>query len=140
MIPVTDAPVVVDGGFITCPGGLAGINLAMLLVDQHCGKTRSHKALHYLMADCGFEEARAVTTDIETRPSAFQAALQLTVVCQGRCLRSIGSCRRQGEHDPDSPSSENLQPSIRIGNRLVWLIGRAPRINKLPVIGRESSP
>ncbi|AXK67873.1 MULTISPECIES: GlxA family transcriptional regulator [Burkholderia] len=63
--PVTDAPVVVDGGFITCPGGLAGINLAMLLVDQHCGKTRSHKALHYLMADCGFEEARAVTQESE---------------------------------------------------------------------------
>jgi transcriptional regulator GlxA family with amidase domain len=57
---VTDAAVVVDGTFITCPGGLAAINLAMHLVTEHCGKTRSHKALHYLMADRGFEEIQTL--------------------------------------------------------------------------------
>jgi transcriptional regulator GlxA family with amidase domain len=65
VIAVTDAPVVVDGGFITCPGGLAAINLAMHLVTTHCGSTRSHKALHYLMADRGFEEIQAMRDDSE---------------------------------------------------------------------------
>jgi transcriptional regulator GlxA family with amidase domain len=65
VIPVTDAPVVVDGDFITCPGGLAAINLAMYLVTNNCGKVRSHKALHYLMADRGFEEMQAMKEDEE---------------------------------------------------------------------------
>lgn len=65
VIPVTDAPVVVDGGIITCPGGLASINLAMHLVTKNCGKTRTHKALHYLMADRGFAEMQAVKEDAE---------------------------------------------------------------------------
>lgn len=59
VIPVTNTPVVVDGKFISCPGGLASINLAMHLVDQYCGKSRTQKALHFLMADRGFEELHA---------------------------------------------------------------------------------
>jgi len=60
VIPVTDQPVVRDGGFITCPGGLASINLAMQLVTEHCGSVRSDKTLHYLMADRGFDEMQAL--------------------------------------------------------------------------------
>ncbi|MEK6345983.1 MAG: helix-turn-helix domain-containing protein [Burkholderia sp.] len=60
---VTDQPVVTDGGMITCPGGLAAINLAMQLVIRRCGKTRAHKALHYLMADKGFDEIHALKED-----------------------------------------------------------------------------
>lgn len=56
VIPVTDQPVVRDGNFITCPGGLASINLAMELVIEHCGSVRSDKTLHYLMADRGFDQ------------------------------------------------------------------------------------
>ena len=63
VIPVTNAPVVVDGQFLTCPGGLASINLAMHLVTENCGKSRTHKALHYLMADRGFEEMQAIKDD-----------------------------------------------------------------------------
>ncbi|MEZ5088071.1 MAG: helix-turn-helix domain-containing protein [Tessaracoccus sp.] len=65
VIPVTDQPVVRDGGFITCPGGLASINLAMQLVTEHCGRVRSDKTLHYLMADRGFDEMQALRDDLE---------------------------------------------------------------------------
>lgn len=65
VIPVTDQPVVRDGGIITCPGGLAAINLAMELVTEHCGGVRSDKAMHYLLADRGFEEAQARALDPE---------------------------------------------------------------------------
>lgn len=56
VITVTDQPVVEDGQFITCPGGLASINLAMRLVNQNCGKSRTQKTLRYLMAERGFDE------------------------------------------------------------------------------------
>lgn len=65
VIPVTDTPVVSDGGFITCPGGLAAINLAAYLVSSACGSVRSHKALHYLLADRSFEEIQAFREDVE---------------------------------------------------------------------------
>lgn len=51
IIPVTSEPFVQDGPFITCPGGLAALNLAMALVSQHCGAARTNKVLHYIMAD-----------------------------------------------------------------------------------------
>ncbi|MCP5084963.1 MAG: helix-turn-helix domain-containing protein [Alphaproteobacteria bacterium] len=51
VIPVTTEPIVQDGPFITCPGGLATLNLAMTLVSQHCGAARTNKVLHYLMAE-----------------------------------------------------------------------------------------
>lgn len=63
VVVATDRPVVRDGGFITCPGGLASINLAMQLVTEHCGSTRSEKTLHYWMADAGFDERQALSHD-----------------------------------------------------------------------------
>ena len=54
--PVTTVPFVTDGPYITCPGGLAALNLAMALVSEHCGISRGNKVLHYLMADCSLEE------------------------------------------------------------------------------------
>lgn len=65
VIPVSDQPVVRDGGIITCPGGLASINLAMQLVTEHCGRVRSDKTLHYLMADRGFAEMQALSDHAE---------------------------------------------------------------------------
>lgn len=35
VVPVTSEPFVEDGLFVTCPGGLATLNLAMALVSQH---------------------------------------------------------------------------------------------------------
>src|SRR5262249_43826843 len=37
--------------------------LAMHMVSEHCGKSRSHKALHYLMADRGFDEMKTIQED-----------------------------------------------------------------------------
>ena len=51
IIPISDQTVVEDGPFITCPGGLASMNLAGRLVAERCGKARVEKVLHYLMAD-----------------------------------------------------------------------------------------
>lgn len=65
VIGVTDAPVVIDGQFITCPGGLASINLAMHLVSERCGNTRVNKSLYYLMADRGFEDQHASKEEVE---------------------------------------------------------------------------
>ncbi|VDC19212.1 GlxA family transcriptional regulator [Pseudogemmobacter humi] len=63
--PVTDLPVVSDGGYITCPGGLAAVNLAMHLVTNFCGNSRTRKALHYLMAGRGFDEIQQMQEDPE---------------------------------------------------------------------------
>lgn len=65
VVPVTDVPVVVDGGFITCPGGLAAVNLAAYLVAESCGKIRSRKAVHYLLADWNVDEIQALKNDSE---------------------------------------------------------------------------
>ncbi len=51
VIPVTDEPIVQDGPFITCPGGLSSLNLAARLVSDYCGQIRANKSLHYFMAD-----------------------------------------------------------------------------------------
>lgn len=48
VIPVMDAPVVRDGAYTTCASGLAAMNLAALIVQEHLGQTRVHKATHYL--------------------------------------------------------------------------------------------
>lgn len=65
VIGVSDLPVVVDGGYITCPGGLASINLAMHLVTARCGQLRTQKALHYLMADGGFDQMKREQQDLD---------------------------------------------------------------------------
>ncbi|MCU9850350.1 helix-turn-helix domain-containing protein [Defluviimonas sp. WL0024] len=49
--PISDQPVVEDGPFLTCPGGLAALNLGTTLVSRKCGAVRAEKVLHYLMAD-----------------------------------------------------------------------------------------
>ena len=54
--PITTEPFVKDGPYITCPGGLATLNLAMALVSEHCGISRSNKVLHYFMADSGMSQ------------------------------------------------------------------------------------
>lgn len=67
VITVTDVPIVTDGEFITCPGGLASINLAMHLVAEHCGKSRADKTLHYVLSDRGFDEMQAMREDPENQ-------------------------------------------------------------------------
>tara|TARA_B110000003_G_C16608212_1_gene518374 strand:+ start:344 stop:1375 length:1032 start_codon:yes stop_codon:yes gene_type:complete len=47
---ISTRSVVEDGPFITCPGGLAAINLGSRLVAERCGKARVEKVLQYLMA------------------------------------------------------------------------------------------
>lgn len=51
VLPITDKPVVEDGRLVTCPGGLASLNLGSWLVAKSCGASRVEKVLHYLMAD-----------------------------------------------------------------------------------------
>lgn len=51
VIPVPDKSVVEEGPLITCPGGLASIDLAGRLVAEKCGRARAEKVLHYFMAD-----------------------------------------------------------------------------------------
>jgi transcriptional regulator GlxA family with amidase domain len=112
---ITDAAVVVDGNFITCPGGLAAINLAMHLVAERCGKTRSHKALHYVLADHGFDEIqvfrhgsalgiqcadRRVSDAIEYMQQAMAGAARLADVANavGITERELTSLFRQHLH------------------------------------------
>lgn len=49
ILPITDQPLVRDGAILTCPGGLASLQLAMHLVSEAFGDTRAFKALHYLL-------------------------------------------------------------------------------------------
>ncbi|CAM3750182.1 HTH-type transcriptional regulator CdhR [Pseudomonas reidholzensis] len=63
VITVTDVPVVTDGGFITCPGGLAAINLATHLVAEHCGRSRADKVLHYVLSNRGLDQMQALRDD-----------------------------------------------------------------------------
>lgn len=65
-VPVTDSSVVCDGNIITSPGGLAAVNLAMFLVAEACGESRSQKAYHYLLGDRGFESVNS-TVDHDPR-------------------------------------------------------------------------
>ena len=59
VITVTDAPVVRDGPYLTCPGGITAINLAMALVGDHCGASRVNKALNTLLANQVFDEVHS---------------------------------------------------------------------------------
>ncbi len=63
VVPVTTEPFVEDGPFVTCPGGLATLNLAMALVSQHCGAARTNKVLHYLMAENRLEDVSEALAD-----------------------------------------------------------------------------
>ncbi|MCU7247966.1 GlxA family transcriptional regulator [Pseudomonas koreensis] len=107
VIPVTDQPVVIDGGFITCAGGLASINLAMHLVTEHCGQVRSDKTLHYLMADRGFEQMQVLKQDsdemLELRSTDHRVVNAVGLMRQrmyetgtvGDIARSVGVSERE---------------------------------------------
>ena len=85
VIRVIDQPVVRDGSYLTCPGGVAALNLAMTLVGQHCGKSRVQKVLHYLLADQGFAEVHATVRDDD----------ELGMSCPDRrVVRAIGLMRQ----------------------------------------------
>jgi len=49
--PVTDQAYVADKDLYTCPGGTAALDLAVSLVEKHCGKARALKGLTALLAD-----------------------------------------------------------------------------------------
>ncbi|MFJ4068622.1 GlxA family transcriptional regulator [Pseudomonas sp. NPDC089996] len=93
-IPVTDEPVVRDE-IITCPGGLAAINLAMHLVTEHCGKVRADKTLHFLMADRGYDQMQvASATDDE-----------IGLNCSDQRVVNAVGLMRQRMHETGSVSS-----------------------------------
>ena len=64
VFPISDQPVVEDGNFLSCPGGLAALNLAARLVGDNCGQTRVDKVMHYLMADPGAVERQTTMQGI----------------------------------------------------------------------------
>ena len=49
--PVVGEPFVIDGALITCPGGVASIQLAIALIRRHCGQTRALKSLAQMCVD-----------------------------------------------------------------------------------------
>ena len=49
--PVTDETYVVDGPFVTCPGGTAAIDVATELITRHCGKARALKGLRAMLVE-----------------------------------------------------------------------------------------
>ena len=46
---VTDRAFVIDQGVITCPGGIASLELTFSLIETHCGKARAIKGLKSLL-------------------------------------------------------------------------------------------
>lgn len=46
---VSDKTFVIDRGVITCPGGIAAMELAFTLIETHCGKARAIKGLKSLL-------------------------------------------------------------------------------------------
>ena len=46
---ITDQAYVIDQGVITCPGGIASLELAFTLIETHCGKARAIKGLKSLL-------------------------------------------------------------------------------------------
>lgn len=79
VITVNDVPVVSDGPFITCPGGLAAINLAMHLVAEHCGQSRADKTLHYVLSERGFDDMQARRQSPESGLRCLDARVVNTV-------------------------------------------------------------
>lgn len=49
--PVTDKIYVNDQRIFTCPGGTAALDLAVTLIEEHCGKARALKGLMSLLVD-----------------------------------------------------------------------------------------
>jgi transcriptional regulator GlxA family with amidase domain len=51
VIPVIDRPYVKDSGVLTCPGGTAAIDLALALIEIHCGRARAVKVLMSMLVE-----------------------------------------------------------------------------------------
>ncbi len=49
--PVVGEPFVIDDTLITCPGGVASIQLAIALIRRHCGRSRALKSLAQMCVD-----------------------------------------------------------------------------------------
>ena len=106
VIPVTTRAFVKDGPFITCPGGLAALSLASALVSEHCGISRSKKALHYFMADDSIGEAQASLSGGDelalncndrrvTRAVGLMHQKSIEAVSIGEIARQVGTTKRE---------------------------------------------
>lgn len=49
--PVTEKIFAGDSGVITCPGGTAALDLAVSLIEEHCGRARAIKGLMSMLVD-----------------------------------------------------------------------------------------
>ncbi|MHC8510035.1 MAG: GlxA family transcriptional regulator [Rhodospirillales bacterium] len=104
--PVINEPVVRDGPFITCPGGLAALSLGMELVGRHCGHSRVSKVLHYFMADdsiklmpdsalCGDERAFDCIDRRVTRAVALMRQKTFETANVSDIARQAGTTKRE---------------------------------------------
>jgi len=51
VIPIADQLFVEDGRFITCAGGMSGLDLGAWMVERHLGPGRAQKSLHIMVTD-----------------------------------------------------------------------------------------
>ncbi|MDH2406554.1 GlxA family transcriptional regulator [Bradyrhizobium sp. SSUT18] len=51
VVPVADQLFIVDGSFITCPGGLAALDLGAWMIERHLGPGLVQKGLHIMLTD-----------------------------------------------------------------------------------------
>lgn len=70
--PVVDNSYAQDGNIITCPGGTA-IDLAADIIARHCGQTRAHKGLEYLLVEKGESAPRKKNEERRIEPNVFQS-------------------------------------------------------------------
>ncbi|MCG8360741.1 MAG: GlxA family transcriptional regulator [Kiloniellales bacterium] len=110
VVPVTDETYVVDGAFVTCPGGTAGIDIAAEIIARHCGKARALKSLRSMLvekhraayniprrsyedvADCGdvrIERAVALMEQHISRPFAIARLARLVGTSIGQLDRAF---------------------------------------------------
>lgn len=81
--PVTGEPYVADDIIFTCPGGITSINLAVALIERHCGKARALKTLTQMVV--GPEH-----THIASLPRIFE---ELAKCGDWRVERAVGLMR-----------------------------------------------
>lgn len=110
VITVTDSAVVQDGPFITCPGGVAAIDLAIDLITRHCGKARAAKGLHYMLAG----------DLVDRRSSTIDAEESLALSCNDhRLVKAVGLMRqRLSEPVTVSVIAERIGTTERLLTRL----------------------
>ena len=74
VIPVLGPAYVEDDGIFTALGGIAGLELAIALVERHCGRNRSRKCMDRLCVDSSFAAYRppyAVDHEFEVTGDRF---------------------------------------------------------------------